>query len=104
MIDLVCRSCYDAGREADVLVRAKEDGTLVYLDKQSVHGGRFALLGALVVEVVPDGEPLVDGDGKAHEAQVAGLQRYQSHLVRHEAPSKRPPSQNITRPDARRRR
>lgn len=97
MIDLVCKSCSSAGRECDVLVRAQEDGTLVYLDRDSVHGGRFALLGALAVEVVPDGEPLVAGDGRAHEAQVRGLPRYQSHLVRHALPSKRPPSQEVTR-------
>lgn len=98
MIDLVCKACHAAGRESDVLVRATENGTLVYLDAQSVHGGRFALLGALVVEIVPDGEVLVPGDGRAHAAQVTGLQRYQSHLVRHEMPSKRPPSQELTRP------
>jgi hypothetical protein len=97
VISLVCRACFESGRDADVLVRAKEDGTLVYLDAQSVHGGRFALLGALVVEIVPDGEVLVPGDGRAHEAQVSGLQRYQSHLLRHELPSKRPPSQAVTR-------
>lgn len=97
MIDLCCKSCHKAGRESDVLVRAQEDGTLVYLDAQSVHGGRFALLGALAVEVVPDGEVLVTGDGRAHAHQVDGLPRYQSHLLRHAPPSKRPPSQDVTR-------
>ncbi len=99
MIDVVCKSCNSAGRECDLLVRAQENGTLVYLDAQSVHGGRFALLGALVVEIVPDGEVLVPGDGRAHEKQAAGLQRYQSHLLRHSAPSLRPPSQELTKPE-----
>jgi hypothetical protein len=67
-------------------------------------GGRFALWGSLVVEVVPDGEVLVEGDGRAHAAQVVGLQRYQSHLARHELPSKRPPSQEVTRNTGARRR
>lgn len=97
MIDLVCKSCHSAGKPCDVLVRAQEDGTLVYLDAQSVHGGRYALLGALVVEVVPDGEVLVPGDGRAHEADVVGLQRFQSHLLQHQSPSKRPASQDVTR-------
>lgn len=98
MISLVCRECHDAGRESGVLVRAMADGTLVYLDDQSVHGGRFVLQGSLAVEVVANGEPVVFGDGKTHADMVEGLPRYQSHLARHQPPSKRPPSQEVTMP------
>lgn len=106
MTDVICKLCHE-----DVFPRATEDGRVVVLDGQPAlpadspaDRGRWALTGRLAWEVVPDGEVLVAGDGRMHEAEAIGLQRFHAHARKHAAPSRRPPSQEVTRGTGPRRR
>lgn len=99
MTDCICKLCHE-----DVLARADQCGDVFVLDKQPARPaedpkdrGRYALAGKLAWTVVPDGEVLVAGDGRMHEAEAFGLQRYHLHALKHAPPSKRPPSQEVTR-------
>lgn len=101
MSDCICKLCRE-----DVLPRANECCEVFVLDaeparpaRDAADRGRFALSGQLAWEIVPDGEVLVAGDGRMHEAQATGLQRYNLHALKHAPPSKRPPSQELTRPE-----
>jgi hypothetical protein len=99
MTDCICKLCL-----ADVQPLADQCGNVFVLDKQPARPaedpkdrGRYVLTGSLVWTVVADGEVLVEGDGRMHEAEAFGLQRFNLHALRHAPPSKRPPSQEVTR-------
>jgi hypothetical protein len=75
MTEIVCKQC-----QADVDVVMSLRGKVI-VDKNPNSLGGYALLGRLALIVVPDGEPLVQGDGRVHvsSARRDMLIRFMAH-------------------------